>query len=81
MRIYTMCVDQESGRYMAMSVDTADVPYPTAEEFSHTSEEEALGQLIKRLLAERDAPVCIIEVSHIETASRDPGGLRDNAKF
>jgi len=41
MKIYTICIDEERGRYMAFSSED-----PRCREFSSTSEEEAAGKFV-----------------------------------
>ena len=43
MKIYTLCVDPERGKYLAISTED-----PKVRAFSYSSEEEALGLLVKQ---------------------------------
>jgi hypothetical protein len=70
MTIYTMCVDAERGRYMAISAED-----PAMKAFSHTSENEALGELVQLLVRNekavdsgRNRYFSINDVVHVETS-------------
>jgi hypothetical protein len=61
MTIYTMCVDAESGRYLAISASD-----PTIRVISHQSETHALGWLV-----EGNPGITIEKVVSIPTGSDD----------
>jgi hypothetical protein len=58
MVIYTMCVDPERGRYMALGHRPG---YPPVVSFSYTSEDEAVGRLVS------EHHECVEKVQHVET--------------
>jgi len=68
MKIYTICIDEERGRYMAFSSED-----PRYREFSSTSEEEAAGKFVIMHGAENMEGVESIDIIEIpDKAPRKP---------